>query len=131
MNLMSWAKAVFSGLVIVGAYFYGLNDGKNSEEFKNAKAEIFMLNTKLAAFELESETLSTNLAELRIAESRSRDDLEWMRQQVANIEQRAKTDCDRKFARCLRLATKGKELLDRADSVIEFYSKRKSGSKSD
>lgn len=125
MNLMSWAKAVVSGLVIVGAYFYGFNEGKNSEEFKNAKAEIFMLNSKLATFELERETLSTNLAELRIAESRSRDDFEWMRQQVADIERRAKTNCDRKFARCVRLATKGKELLDRVDPVIEFYSKRK------
>lgn len=125
MNLMSWARAVVGGLVIVGAYFYGFSEGKNSEEFKNAKAEIFMLNTKLAAFELERETLSTNLAELRIAESRSRDDVEWMRQQVSDVERRAKSDCDRKFARCLRLATKGKELLDRVDPIVEFYSKRK------
>ena len=60
------------------------------------------------------------VANWRVAESRSRDDAEWVRQQLSEIERAAKTDADRRYNRCLRLAAEGKELLDRAESAIKF-----------
>ena len=42
------------------------------------------------------------LSNLRIAESRSRDELDWLRQQLSEIERKAKTDTDRQRNRCLR-----------------------------
>uniref|UniRef100_UPI0020419657 hypothetical protein n=5 Tax=Parasutterella TaxID=577310 RepID=UPI0020419657 len=60
------------------------------------------------------------MAELRVAESASRNELDRMHNQLAAIERMSKTNADRERNRCLRLATEGKELLDRAEQAIKF-----------
>lgn len=60
------------------------------------------------------------LAELRVAESRARDESERMRRQLADIERMSKTHADRERNRCLRLAVEGRELLSRAEQAIKF-----------
>lgn len=107
-------------LVVVFAYFYGYHQGQNQEELKNARAEISTLNAALAKQQAEQDRLSNSLTSLRVAESRARDESEWMRSQLSELERRAKNNVDRERNRCLRLAAEGKELLDRAESAIEF-----------
>lgn len=106
--------------MIVSAYFYGYHNGKNSEELKNARTEISALNATIQKYQTEREALSASLADIRVAESRSRDELDWMRKQLSDIEARAKTDLDRERNRCLRLAVRGQELLSRAERAIKF-----------
>ena len=105
---------------LVAAYLFGFFSGKNNEELKNARTEISALNATVAKYQAERDSLSGSLANIRIAESRSRDELDWMRKQLADIEARAKTDIDRERNRCLRLAVRGQELLGRADRAIKF-----------
>lgn len=102
------------------SFMAGYHNGKNSEELKNARLEISALTTTVAKYQDEQDRLSTSLADIRVSESRARDESEWMRKQVSDLERRAKTNADRERNRCLRLAAEGKELLDRAQSAIEF-----------
>lgn len=120
MNPISLLKLGAATLLIVGAYFFGLSQGHDSEELKNARSEIIQLRGKLADAQTKHKSDALALADLRVAESRSRDDAEWVRQQLSEIERAAKTDADRRYNRCLRLAAEGKELLDRAESAIKF-----------
>ena len=120
---MNWLRilklgAATAALFIV--YLAGFNQGQDSEELKNARSEIIQLRGRLVEAQSKHQDDATALADLRVAESRSRDDAEWMRQQLSEIERAAKTDADRRYNRCLRLATKGKELLDRAEIAIKF-----------
>ncbi|WP_418848056.1 hypothetical protein, partial [Parasutterella sp.] len=104
------------------SYWIGVQDGRDSEELKNARSEIIQLRDQLVEAQSKHQDDAIALADLRVAESRSRDDAEWMRQQLSEIERAAKTDSDRRYNRCLRLAAKGKELLDRAEIAIKFCS---------
>ena len=116
MNLINLIKFGAAAVALLFAYWVGVQDGHDSEELKNARSEIIQLRGKLA----DAQTKHKSDAALRVAESRSRDDAEWMRQQLSEIERAAKTDADRRYNRCLRLAAEGKELLDRAESAIKF-----------
>lgn len=107
-------------LVVFSTYLFGYHQGQNSEELKNARAQISALNATVAKHQDEQERLSASLADIRVSESRARDESEWMRKQLSELERRAKTDADRQRNRCLRLATEGKEPLDRASRAIEF-----------
>lgn len=107
-------------LAVFSTYLFGYRQGENSEELKNARAQISALNATVAKHQDEQERLSASLADIRVSESRARDESERMRKQLSELERRAKTDADRQRNRCLRLATEGKELLDRASRAIEF-----------
>lgn len=112
-----------SGAVIAAllcAYLLGLTNGRNSEELKHARIEISALNKVLTKYKDEQERLSTSLADLRVSESRARDESEWMRSQLSELERKAKSDADRQRNRCLRLAIEGKELLEEASRAIKF-----------
>ena len=120
---MNWLRILKLGAATAAlfiAYLAGFNQGQDSEELKNARSEIIQLRGRLVEAQSKHLDDATALADLRVAESRSRDDAEWMRQQLSEIERAAKTDADRRYNRCLRLATKGKELLDRAEIAIKF-----------
>lgn len=120
---MNWLRILKLGAATAAlfiAYLAGFNQGQDSEELKNARSEIIQLRDRLVEAQSKHQDDATALADLRVAESRSRDDAEWMRQQLSEIERAAKTDADRRYNRCLRLATKGKELLDRAEIAIKF-----------
>lgn len=107
-------------LVVVSAYFYGFHQGQNKEELKNARAQISALERTIEEFKAKQTSDAVALSELRLAESASRGELDRMRSQLADIERLSKTNADRERNRCLRLATEGKELLDRAQRAIEF-----------
>ncbi|MBS4846776.1 MAG: hypothetical protein KH037_08870 [Burkholderiales bacterium] len=117
VNLIK-SGAVIAALIF--AYFLGLSNGKNSEELKHANLEISALNATIKEFKTKQTSDAVALAQLRVAESASRNELDRMRQQLSEIDRKAKTDADRQRNRCLRLATEGKELLEEASRAIKF-----------
>lgn len=120
MKLLSVGKFLALLAAVFVVFFWGYNVGKNSEEFKNAKIRIEQLNQIIDNLNKQKESDSISLARLRVSESKSNDELNRMREQLREIDRKAKTDSDRKHIRCLRLATEAKELLDRAERAIEF-----------
>lgn len=120
LNFFSLIKVGVAVAALFCAYWLGLSQGIKSEELKHARNEISTLNKVLAKYKDEQERLSTSLADLRVSESRARDESEWMRRQLSELERKAKSDADRQRNRCLRLAIEGKELLEEASRAIEF-----------
>lgn len=86
----------------------------------NARAEITALRSALEEHKAQQTANAVSLAELRAAESNSRNELDRMRQQLASIERMSKTNADQERNRCLRLAVEGRELLDRANGALKF-----------
>ena len=109
--------------MVVSAYFYGYHQGQNTEELKHARTQISALERAIEEHKAKQAADAVALANLRIAESNSRNELDRMRQQLASIERMSKTDADRERNRCLKLAIRGKELLDRAEQAIRFCEK--------
>lgn len=114
------AKAIGCLLLAALSAVTGYHVGQNSEELKNARAQITALERTIETYKTKQTNDALALSELRIAESASRDELDRMRSQLADIERMSKTNADRERNRCLRLATEGKELLDRAEQAIKF-----------
>lgn len=113
-------KIIGALLVVVSAYFYGFHQGQNKEELKNARAQISTLERTIEEFKVKQTSDAVALSELRLAESASRDELDRMRRQLAEIERLSKTNADRERNRCLRLAVRYTEVVDRADRAIKF-----------
>lgn len=113
-------RIVAALLVVVSAYFYGYHQGQNSEELKNARLKITTLERTIETYKTQQTRDAVALSELRIAESAGRSELDRMRRQLAEIERLSKTNADRERNRCLRLAVRYKELVDRADRAIKF-----------
>ena len=113
-------KIIGALLVVVSAYFYGFHQGQNKEELENARAQISTLERTIEEFKVKQTRDAVALSELRIAESASRDELDRMRSQLADIERMSKTNTDRERNRCLRLAVRYKEVVDRAGRAIKF-----------
>ena len=120
LHFFSLIKAGAAVAALFFAYWLGLSQGIESEELKHARNEISTLNKVLAKYKDEQERLSTSLADLRMSESRARDESEWMRRQLSELERKAKSDADKQRNRCLKLAIEGKELLDEAGRAIKF-----------
>lgn len=120
LNFFSLIKAGAVIAALIFAYFLGLSNGKNSEELKHANLEISALNATIKEFKTKQTSDAVALAQLRVAESASRNELDRMRQQLSEIDRKAKTDADRQRNRCLRLAIEGKELLEEASRAIKF-----------
>lgn len=112
--------AVLAALIF--AYWLGLLNGKESEELKHARTEITALTRTIQEFKAKQTSDAVALSELRVAESASRNELERMRQQLSAIERMSKTNADRQRNRCLDLAIRYKEVVDRADRAIKFCS---------
>ena len=113
-------KIIFLTLVVVSAYFYGFHQGQNKEELKNARTQISALERTIEEFKVKQTSDAVALSELRIAESAHRNELSRMRSQLAEIERLSKTNADRERNRCLRVAVRYKEAVDRAESAIKF-----------
>ena len=120
MNVLTVIKAGAGILIVLSAYVFGLNQGHNSEELKHARAEISTLTRTIQEFKTKQTSDALAMAQLRIDESSSRNELDRMRNQLSAIERRAKNDADRQRNRCLRLAIEGKELLEEASRAIKF-----------
>ncbi len=114
------AKVIGALLVVVSAYFYGYHQGQNTEELKHARTQISALERAIEEHKAKQAADAVALANLRIAESNSRNELDRMRKQLADIERMSKTDAARQRNRCLRLAIRGKELLDQAQRAVKF-----------
>ncbi|WP_277042017.1 hypothetical protein [Turicimonas muris] len=115
-----------SGAVIAAlffAYWLGLTNGKNSEELKHARLQVYELTKAVQDYETKQKDWSVALAELRVAESMARDDAERMRQRVDSLEKRAKTADARIAVRCLRLEQESREALQEARGIIEYCGK--------
>lgn len=112
--------AAFLVVLTSCSYLFGQHQGRNSEELKNALAQISVLTAALEEHKTKQTSDAVALAELRVAESRARDESERMRRQLADIERMSKTHADRERNRCLRLAIEGRELLERAEQAIKF-----------
>ena len=109
MNPLSIFKYGAGALIVLGAYFFGLNQGQNSEQLKTARN-----------YETQYKNQAIALAELRIAESSARNDVERMRNRINVLENRAKTTAARDTVQCLRLEQEARGLLLEARSAIEY-----------
>ena len=114
-------KAIGCVLLAALSAVTGYHFGQNSEELKHARTQISALERAIEEHKAKQANDAQALSDLRIAESRARDEYEWMRSQLAILESRAsKTNTDRERNRCLRLAVEGRELLSRAERAIKF-----------
>lgn len=113
-------KAIGCVLLAALSAVTGYHFGQNSEELKHARSQISALTAALEEHKAKQANDAQALSDLRIAESRARDEYEWMRGQLSELERRAKTAADRQRNRCLRLALEGRELLDQAQRAIKF-----------
>lgn len=120
MNLINVLKIGAASAALIFTYWIGVQNGRDSEELRSARAQISALNAALEEHKAKQTSDAVALVELRIAESRARDELDRMRQQLASIERMSKTNADQERNRCLRLAIRGRELLDRANGAIKF-----------
>lgn len=120
MNLINVLKIGAAAAALIVTYWIGVQNGRDSEELKNARSQISVLSTTIEEFKTKQTSDAIAMAELRVAESASRNELDRMRQQLADIERMSKTNADRQRNRCLRLAVEGRELLDQAQRAIRF-----------
>ena len=118
---MGFTAKVFGCLLLAAlSAVTGYHFGQNSEELKNARAQITTLERTIETYKTQQTNDVLALSELRTAESASRDELDRMRRQLAEIERLSKTNADRERNRCLGLAVRYKEVVDRADRAIKF-----------
>lgn len=120
MNLINVLKIGAAAAALIFTYWIGVQNGRDSEELRSARTQISALTAALEEHKAQQTRDAVVLANLRIDESRARDELERMRGQYAAIERVSKTNADRERNRCLRLALEGRELLDRAQAAIKF-----------
>ena len=120
MNPFELVKIGAGALIVAGAYFFGLNQGQNSEQLKNARSQISQLTATVRNYETQYKNQAIALAELRIAESSARNDVERMRNRINVLENRAKTTAARDTVQCLRLEQEARGLLLEARSAIEY-----------
>lgn len=120
MNIVSLVKASAGILLVLCAYFFGLNQGKNSEELKNARSKITALERTIKEFKAKQTSDSLALVEFRIAESNSRNELDRMRSQLSELERKAKSDADRQRNRCLSFGIRCQESLERAARAVKY-----------
>lgn len=123
MNPLSILKFGAATLLVVGAYFLGLSQGHNSEQLKNAQAQVAQLTDTIKRYETKQKEQSLAMAELRVSESNARTDADRMRERIARIEKRSKSDAARIAVRHLKLEARGTELLQRAEGIIEYCRK--------
>lgn len=123
MNPISLLKLGAATLLIVGAYFFGLSQGHDSEQLKQAQSQVIQLTDTIKRYEAKQKEQSLAMAELRVSESNARTDADRMRERISDIERRAKSDAARLAVRHLKLEARGTELLQRAEGIIEYCRK--------
>lgn len=123
MNPISLLKLGAATLLIVGAYFFGLSQGHDSEQLKQAQSQVIQLTDTIKRYEAKQKEQSLAMAELRVSESNARTDADRMRERVASLEKRAKTGAARDTIQCLRLESEARRLLLEARSAIEYCRK--------
>ena len=123
MNIFSLLKLGAATLLVVGAYFFGLSQGHDSEQLKLAQSQVSQLTDTIKRYETKQKEQVIAMAELRVSESNARTESNRMRERIARIEKRAKSDAARIAVRHLKLEARGTELLQRAEGIIEYCRK--------
>lgn len=123
MNPITLLKLGAGALVVIGAYFFGLSQGHNSEQLKNAQAQVTQLTETIKRYETKQKEQSLAMAELRVSESNARTESSRMRERVASLEKRVKSGAARDTVQCLRLESEARQLLLEARSAIEYCRK--------
>lgn len=123
MNIFSLLKLGAATLLVVGAYFFGLSQGHDSEQLKLAQSQVSQLTDTIKRYETKQKEQVIAMAELRVSESNARTESDRMRERIARIEKRAKSDAARIAVRHLKLEARGTELLQRAEGIIEYCRK--------
>lgn len=123
MNPFYLLKLGAGVLVVIGAYFLGLSQGHDSEQLKNAQAQVRELTETIQRYETKQKEQSLALAELRVSESAARADSDWMRGRIASLEKRTKTAQARDTVRCLELGAECRELLQQARGALNYCRK--------
>lgn len=123
MNPLSILKFGAGALIVIGAYFFGLSQGHDSEQLKLAQSQVSQLTDTIKRYETKQKEQTIALAELRVSESAARADSDRMRDRIASLEKRAKTGAARDTIQCLRLESEARRLLLEARSAIEYCRK--------
>jgi len=123
VNPLSILKLGAGALVVIGAYFFGLSQGHDSEQLKLAQSQVSQLTDTIKHYEAKQKEQSLAMAELRVSESNARTESERMRERVSSLEKRAKTGAARDTIQCLRLESEARRLLLEARSSIEYCRK--------
>ncbi|WP_302295708.1 hypothetical protein [Parasutterella excrementihominis] len=123
MNPFELVKIGAGALIVAGAYFFGLNQGQNSEQLKNARSQISQLTATVRNYETQYKNQAIALAEMRAAESNARADSDRLRSRIASLEKRAKSVADRDTVRCLQLGAECRRLLQEVRGPIEYCRK--------
>lgn len=123
MNPITLLKLGAGALVVIGAYFFGLSQGHDSEQLKLAQSQVSQLTDTIKHYEAKQKEQSLAMAELRVSESNARTESERMRERVSSLEKRAKTGAARDTIQCLRLESEARQLLLEARSAIEYCRK--------
>ncbi len=79
MNPLSILKLGAATLLVVGAYFFGLSQGHDSEQLKLAQSQVSQLTDTIKRYETKQKEQTIALAELRVSESAARADSDRMR----------------------------------------------------
>lgn len=123
MNPLSILKLGAGALVVIGAYFFGLSQGHDSAQLKQAQSQVSQLTDTIKRYETKQKEQVIAMAELRVSESNARTESDRMRERIARIEKRAKTGAARNTVQCLRLESEARRLLLEARSAIEYCRK--------
>lgn len=123
MNIFSLLKLGAATLLVVGAYFFGLSQGHDSEQLKLAQSQVSQLTDTIKRYETKQKEQSIALAELRVSESTARADSDRMRDRIHDLEKRAKTSPARDTVRCLELGAECRELLQQARGALNYCRK--------
>ena len=118
MNLVNLIKFGAAAVALLFAYWIGVQDGRDSEELKNARAQIVQLSETVKTYEAHYKNQAIAMAELRVSESAARADSDRLRSRIANLEKGARTAADRDAIRCLQLGAECRRLLQEARGVI-------------
>ena len=123
MNPLSILKFGAGALIVIGAYFFGLSQGHDSEQLKLAQSQVSQLTDTIKRYETKQKEQTIALAELRVSESAARADSDRMRDRIHDLETRAKTAPARDTVRCLKLGAECRELLQQARGALNYCRK--------
>ena len=123
MNLINLINIGTAAVALLFAYWVGVQDGHDSEELKNARAQIVQLSETVKTYEAHYKNQAIAMAELRVSESAARADSDRLRSRIAKLEKGARTDADRDAIRCLELGAECRRLLLEARGIINYCRK--------
>lgn len=123
MNPIVIFKYGAGALIVLGAYFFGLSQGHDSEQLKHAQAQVIQLTETIKRYETKQREQTIAMAELRVSESNARSESDRMRERITSLEKRAKSAADRDTVRCLELGAECRRLLQEVRGPIEYCRK--------